>query len=198
MSDPAKARKPQSARGRLRRYLPTPETARASRALRWLGPLLDRPWLWHLNRRSVALGVAVGLFFGLLIPVAQVLFAGAAALVVRANLPVAVVSTLISNPLTFAPIYLLAYQLGAALLGQPADTDPTSAVADATVAGLPFFERAIEWLGEIGRPLIVGLTIVAVAGATLGYVAVHGGWRLAVAMRMRSRHRNRGSSVARA
>lgn len=194
MPESTNLRRPLSTRSRLRRYLPTPETARASRALRWLGPLLDRPWLWHLNRRSVALGVAVGLFFGLLIPVAQVLFAGASALVVRANLPVAVVSTLITNPLTFAPIYLLAYQVGAALLGQPADAHPTNAIVEASAAGLPFFGRAIEWLGEIGRPLMVGLTIVAVTGAAIGYVAVHGGWRLAVVLRLRRRGRRSGTA----
>lgn len=198
MPDSTNVRKPQSARQRLRRYLPTPESARANRALRWLGPLLDRPWLWHLNRRTVALGVAVGLFFGLLIPVAQILFAGAAALLVRANLPVAVACTLVTNPLTFAPIYLLAYQVGAALLGHSPDADQANAVVGTTAAALPSIERAMEWIGDIGRPLIVGLTIIAVTGAALGFVAVHGAWRLAIFLRIRSRHRNRSLGMTRA
>ena len=49
----------------LHRLIPTREEARKSRALRWLGPLLDREWLWHLNRRTVATGAALGVFFGL-------------------------------------------------------------------------------------------------------------------------------------
>ena len=39
------------------------------------------------------MGLAVGVFFGLLIPVAQILFATVAALLLRANIPAAVGST---------------------------------------------------------------------------------------------------------
>ena len=44
--------------------------------------------------------------------------AAVASLFWRANLWIAAVSTLISNPFTYAPIYYFAYQLGAALLGK--------------------------------------------------------------------------------
>lgn len=194
MPDSANAGKSPSARELLRRYLPSPESARANRALRWLGPLLDRPWLWHLNRRSVALGVAVGLFFGLLIPVAQILFAGAAAVMVRANLPVAVLSTLITNPFTFAPTYLLAYQLGAMVIGEPASASQIEVLAGSAVPILPFLERWLEWFGGIGRPLIAGLAIFAVVGALVGYLGVHLTWRIAVLLRMRKRPRASGVS----
>ena len=40
------------------RWLPTEDKLKSSRSLRWLGPLLHRPWLWHFNRRTVAAGVA--------------------------------------------------------------------------------------------------------------------------------------------
>lgn len=56
----------------LRRVLPDAAALRENRALRWLGPLLERPWLWRLDRRSVALGLALGVFFGLLVPLGQV------------------------------------------------------------------------------------------------------------------------------
>ena len=47
-------------RQRFRRWrLPSPEEVQSHRSLRWLGPLLKRPWLWHLDRRSVALGAAI-------------------------------------------------------------------------------------------------------------------------------------------
>jgi uncharacterized protein (DUF2062 family) len=50
------------------------EALMRSRSLRWLGGLvLERPWLWRANRRSVATGAAIGTFFGLLIPVLQIL-----------------------------------------------------------------------------------------------------------------------------
>ncbi len=55
----------------------------------WMGPVLHHPRLWHVNRRGIALGLSIGVFFGLLIPVAQILFAATAALLLRANFPAA-------------------------------------------------------------------------------------------------------------
>ncbi len=87
------------------RWLPTEDKLKSSRSLRWLGPLLNRPWLWHFNRKSVAAGVGIGVFFGFLIPVLQIAFSAIVAIVLRANLPVAAISTLVSNPFTYAPIF---------------------------------------------------------------------------------------------
>lgn len=81
----------------LHRWLPDSHTLRNHRALRWLGPSLHHPRLWHISRRGVAMGLAVGVFFGLLIPVVQI--------------PAA--ATLITNPVTFVPVYYAAYHLGA-------------------------------------------------------------------------------------
>jgi hypothetical protein len=85
----------------LRRLLPSEEMLRTHRSLRWLGPLLRRPWLWHISRRRVATGAAIGVFFGFVFPVLQIALAAMAAVVLRANLPAAAVSTLVSNPMTW-------------------------------------------------------------------------------------------------
>ena len=45
------------ARRFVRRWLPDPASLRTYRALRWMGPLLDRPWLWHINRSAIAKGL---------------------------------------------------------------------------------------------------------------------------------------------
>jgi len=42
-----------------------PESIRHNRYLAHFGTLLHHPNLWHLNRHSVAGGVAIGLFAGL-------------------------------------------------------------------------------------------------------------------------------------
>ncbi|MDD5404664.1 MAG: DUF2062 domain-containing protein [Sulfuricella sp.] len=102
-----------------RRLIPIREVLLANRWLRWLAPWLGHPKLWHWSRRGVALGVALGVFFGLLIPLAQIPLT-AAAVVLRANLPAAAASTLISNPVTFAPLYYTAYHLGAWVTGETA------------------------------------------------------------------------------
>ena len=69
---------------RLKAWLPTPESIRNNRWLQWLGPLLHQPRLWHFSRRGIAMGLAIGIFFGLLIPVAQMPFAAALAVLVQA------------------------------------------------------------------------------------------------------------------
>jgi uncharacterized protein (DUF2062 family) len=172
----------------LQRWLPPADELRQRRALRWLGPLLRRPWLWHLNRRSVAAGAAIGVFFGFLIPVLQIAAAAALAVLLRANLPVAAASTLVSNPFTYAPIFLLAYRTGATLLGDPVDERKATALATAAAEGAdgPHWSRHAL---EIGKPLLLGLAVFATVGAAVTWATVHLLWTLAVRLR---RRRTRG------
>jgi hypothetical protein len=59
--------------------IPTRDEARRRHALRWIGPLPDREWLWHLNGRTVATGAALGAYFGLIAPAPQMPFAAGGA-----------------------------------------------------------------------------------------------------------------------
>jgi len=165
---------------RFRRYLPDPHALREYRALRWMGPMLHDPRLWHVNRRGVALGLAIGVFFGLLIPVAQILFAATAALLLRANIPAAVGSTLITNPITFAPVYYAAYHLGVWMLGYadvPVAEVDLAHVAARTETGLALW---VDRLATVGAPLALGLLTLAVCLSVLIYFAVHWTWRLRI------------------
>ena len=151
---------------RFRRFLPDPTTLREHRALRWMGPVLHDRRLWHFNRRGVALGLALGVFFGLLMPVAQIFFAAVAALLLRANIPAAVGSTLITNPITFAPVYYAAYHLGAWMLGH---------------ANLPLAEVDLDRVAARAETgLALGLLMLAVILSVLIYFAVHWAWRLRI------------------
>ena len=49
-----------------RKFLPSHESVRSNRHIARLGPWLQHHNLWHLRRRSVAGGIAVGLFAGLI------------------------------------------------------------------------------------------------------------------------------------
>lgn len=100
-----------------RRCLPTVERVREVKALARFGDALFHPALWHLNRRSTAGGVAAGLFCGLIPGPFQMHGAGIAAAIFRVNLPVVLASMPYTNPLTIFPLYLVAYQLGAFVLG---------------------------------------------------------------------------------
>ncbi len=155
--------------------------------MRWLGPLLDRPGLWRFNRRSVALGAALGVFFGFLVPVAQILFSALFALALRANLPVAAVSTLVSNPLTYAPIFLLAHRTGSALLGERTDGAREAAVAREALQSRADPQTWGERLHAVGKPLALGLAVFAVVGGIVTWVAVNALWLLAAGLRRRRR-----------
>ena len=190
---------------RLARWVPDTQRLLASRWLRWLGPRLHHPRLWHVNRRGIALGIGVGLFFGLLVPVAQIPLSAIAAVALRANLPTAVASTLVTNPITFAPVYVFAYHVGAAILGvdvppgldaaAEAQTELPLALADTGLAGW----LAGWWarLAGAGKPLVVGLAVLACVGGLLGYLVVSWGWRARTVALRRSRRRG-GARAARA
>ncbi|HEX4927775.1 MAG TPA: DUF2062 domain-containing protein [Burkholderiales bacterium] len=158
---------------------------KSKRALRWLKPLLERRWLWHLDRRRVAAGAAIGVFFGFLIPIGQIPLSAVGAVALRANLPVAAACTLVSNPLTYVPIYILAYKTGARLLGDEPSARHVRALEKAAgqAPGPSFWRRA----AGIAEPLALGFAVFAVIGATLTWLAVNWIWILAVRLR-RARH----------
>ena len=158
----------------LRRLLPSPETVRGNRWLRWLGPALHHPRLWHMSRRGIALGVAVGLFFGFLIPIAQIPLSAGAAVLLRANVPTAIASTLVTNPLTFGPVYVAAWKVGSTVLGVRATAPPV--VSDAPDADVTWWQAARTRLAAVGKPLIVGLVIFAVFGGAGAYLLVTWAW----------------------
>src|SRR4051812_48639281 len=101
----------------LKRYLPDPAKLKARKELRALGRLLEDPYLLHLNRRSVAAGLAAGLFVAFIPTLGQMLLAAALAILVRGNLVIAVIAVWITNPLTAPPILYVSYRLGAWMLG---------------------------------------------------------------------------------
>lgn len=186
-------------RQRLRRWIPSEDTLNANPSLRWLGPLLRRPWLWQLTRRRVAAGAAIGVFFGFVIPVMQIAGAAVASVALRANLPVAAVATLVSNPFTYVPIWIAAYQTGTVLLGDPVDAEQARASAQALATPLaggtdgtvPAPTRWAERVLDIGKPLFVGLFVFGVVGAAVTWVGVHLLWRLGLALRRRRRRNAR-------
>src|SRR5258706_8002312 len=102
----------------LRDNLPKPESITGNKYLRFLTPWLGHPRLWHMHRRGVALGIAIGLVTGLIPGPVQMLAALLIAVPLRANILAAMFATWYTNPLTFVPLYLLAYQIGALVTGE--------------------------------------------------------------------------------
>jgi hypothetical protein len=163
---------------------------REHRHLRHFGPLLHHPNLWHLNRHSVAGGVAVGLFTGLIPGPVQMLFAAIFAVVFRVNLPVAVFTTLYTNPLTFVPLYIVAYEIGAFVTGKRGGIQNLRTEFQAeSLADWPL--AFFNWLGSLGLPLLVGVPILGAIFSVCGYFLVRGLWRLHVVISWRRRQKRR-------
>lgn len=179
----------------IKRWTPSADSVRSNKSLRWLGPLLNRPWLWQLNRRSVSLGVAIGVFFGFLIPVLQALFSAVFALVFRANLPVAIVSTLVSNPFTYAPIGILAYQVGSAVLGESTSAEHLALFEDSVEEVSVSNPSTWDQILSIGKPVFLGLAIFAVVGSVSAFVATNLSWRIVVASQRARRRKQRYQAV---
>ncbi len=174
-----------------RKYLPDHDSIREHRHLRWFRPLLKHPNLWYLNRRSVAGGVAVGMFGGLIPGPVQMLTAAILAIVFRVNLPVAVLATLYTNPFTWGPLILAAYAIGAWVTG---GNGPPAAVPEFDWRGerwLDFLPAFLDWLLGLGITFLIGNLILASTLAVLGYFAVQLGWRLYLLAYLRRRKARR-------
>ena len=78
----------------LKRIMPDHRTIREHPHLAKFGHRLTDPKLWHLNRRTVALGLALGLFICFMPVVGQMFIAAGLAVLWRVNLPISVMASL--------------------------------------------------------------------------------------------------------
>jgi uncharacterized protein (DUF2062 family) len=141
---------------------------------RWIGPFARRPELWRFTRRSVPRGVAVGLLVGIfaLIPGIQIIGAAIMCVPGRGNIPLAVLMTFLSNPATTPFIIIAAIRVGN-LLGYHADLTTFYAL----------YERGAgvrDWLGwllsDAAPAMMVGLFVISVIAASIGYLVSSFGW----------------------
>lgn len=162
----------------LKRLLPHPDRLLANRQLRLLGRLLEDPFLLHLNRRSVAGGVAVGLFMAFMPVPVQMLLAALASILFRVNIIIGVSLVWVTNPITIPPVFFFTYLVGTWILGAPLHPET--------------FQPTVEWFwqefGNIWKPLLLGSLIVGSLASLSGYGLVHLLWRLHV---VRQWHRRR-------
>ncbi len=146
--------------------------------------LLAHPVYFSINRRSVTGGLVLGLFIGVLPFFGHIPVVAVAALLLRVNLPVAVISTWIANPLTFGPIVYGEYRLGSYLMNLP----PAGLTLD-----MPWRELVVALTGA-WRPLWLGAVVVGLLVAGGAYLLSNMAWRLMTQRRLGHRAaRRRGS-----
>jgi uncharacterized protein (DUF2062 family) len=101
--------------------------------------------------------------------------------------------TLYTNPFTIVPLYLLAYWIGSALVGSgsgPMTEPPAFSWAQAG----EWLYGMTDWALAHGKPLAVGLIVLASGLAALGWTAVQLAWRAWVIVQWRRRGRRRRES----
>lgn len=172
----------------VRRNMPTRDSMENNRLLRPVAHRVLAPELWRFTRRSVPRGVALGVVAGFLFPVAQIAIAAVFALPFRANVPVAALTTFITNPLTTPIIWVIAYRIGTFLLRSetPINTQP---VAEAATGWLQWALSAFHWLWEQGPAFGLGLCVLTGGCAVFGYAASALGWRVWIARKWRNRRK---------
>ncbi|WP_166638743.1 DUF2062 domain-containing protein [Paraglaciecola marina] len=169
----------------IKRFLPSPQKIKEHKVLSIFGTLLHDPNLWHLNRRSAAGAVAVGLFFAFIPLPFQMWLSAGMAIPLRVNLPLSVATVWITNPFTMPPIFYGAYLIGATALG--------------TTTQEFTFELSWHWVMQsmetIGPAFLVGCLICSVFFSTVGYFTFNYFWRLSVsnAWQQRKRKKKRDS-----
>jgi uncharacterized protein len=161
----------------LRKFLPHPDVIIHNRWIKLLGPRLQDPSLWHINRRSCSLAVALGIFCAFIPVPFQMLIAAVGAILLRVNILVAVPMVWVSNPVTMPPIFYFCYLVGVQILG--------------TKASGFSFELSFDWLltelAAIWEPFLLGCLVVAVVASFTSFVLVRVLWHLHILSHIRER-----------
>ena len=170
----------------LKKLIPSAETLKHSKSLRFLGRLLDNPNVFHMNRRSVSKAFFWGIFIGLLPPVPiHTPAAATAALVTRCNLPLTLALVWVSNPITIPIIMFAFYHLGRIIL----QMEPA--------AGIEF---SWAWLHHefeiIWKPYLIGSLVGASVSAAIAYMLSNYMWRLKVKRKWRKRQNDRALNLS--
>jgi uncharacterized protein len=161
----------------LRKFLPHPDVIIQNRWIKMLGPRLQEPSLWHINRRSCSLAVALGIFCAFIPVPFQMLIAAVGAIMLRVNILIAVPMVWISNPVTMGPMYYFCYLVGVEILGRK---------------DKPFdFELSFDWLitelVAIWQPFLLGCLVVGAVLSVLSFVLVRVLWHLHLLSRIKER-----------
>jgi len=166
------------------RKMPTRDEMARSRWVKPFAGRVLRSELWRFTRRSVPRGVALGMLVGIIVPFGQLLFASLLCLPVRANVPVAALTTFVTNPVTTPLIWVFAYKVGSWLL----QVDAMTVVAPVNSAiQHSQFDDMLQWLTGATLVTAFGLVVVAVIAAAISYLATSFAWRGWIARKRRAR-----------
>jgi len=103
-------------------------------------------------------------------------------ILLRCNIPAAILIVWISNPITYGPMMYFAYMVGLRLLG----------MATPSIPELLTFDWFLEQLADVWLPLLVGCLICGLVTGAIGFLSVrlYYRWRISrYIQQRRQRHR---------
>jgi len=137
-----------------------------------------------INRKAIAKGVAIGLFWGFIPMPMQMLAVISVTPFTKFNVPIAISMVWLSNPLTMPFMYYMEYQTGNFLLGSQ---------------GLENIELTLEWFSshwdDIIIPLYVGTIPYSVFVSAFLYFIINKLWILSVQRERPNRFKLNETSV---
>lgn len=176
-----------------KKWLPTHEKIKNDKNLGWLTKRFGaHPHIWAVNRKTVTRAVAAGLLVAFIPIPLQVFLAAILAFVIRANLPIAIVSTLISNPFTFVPLNFLIYKVGTAITQSNGNGMPP-------INDIEFHWESISlvwgemmtWFKSLGKSYFIGLLAVSVGASIIGYILAQIFWLISTRRKLRHRKKRK-------
>lgn len=162
-------------------YLPHRDKITKNRWIKKLGPRLQAPDLWHINRKSLSGAAAIGTFCAFMPVPFQMVLAAIGAILFRCNILVAVPCVWISNPFTIPPIFFFCYWVGTLMLGLP-------------MRRLDF-ELSFNWLMtgllDVWQPFLLGCFIVGAVCAALAFASIRLFYRYYIWVHLKKRRHRR-------
>ncbi len=168
----------------IHKFIPDPEVIKQHKSLQFLGDKLHEPNLWHLNRRSVAMAFAVGLFCAWIPTPTQMAIAAAGAIYFRANLPLSVGLVWITNPITMPPLFYFAYEVGLWFMNQPTVAEEAEFSLSTMFSGI----------GDVWQPFLTGCFIMGIVSSAAGYFGIQYYWQYHITKKWTERKEKRLSA----
>ena len=150
----------------IKRFFPKLDKVKEEKILKIFGPAVLQPNLWHINKKSVSRGFAIGAFCAFLPIPGQMILAAFLSITFAANIPISLVLTWITNPITFTPIFYFAYKIGKIIFDGRITYDVD--------------EKEIDILSNImyiWEPLLLGSIILSITGSIVAYIIIRVYWR---------------------
>ena len=169
-----------------KRYIPHKKSVESNSIVRVFAEYLQDPNIWHIHRRSSAGGAAIGVFCAFIPLPIQTLSAASLAILFRMNLPISILFSFLTNPVTIPFIFFYSYKLGSSLLGH--EEPPINNI-------IPDNISIIEWFNtiflNIWEPLFIGCFILGLISSCIIYFLIRLVWRFGAIIKWAKRNQQK-------